>query len=209
MCPWNAARPCCSGPIFWIRRARRLNVLATHPSLTVEPEALASGFEKLARTEPANALDLLPRLVARDGLTPEFKDRLRRAAALGAAYDRDPRAIAAFDDAAAGGGGRPGAGVAGPRAHCGTAITRARSTWIEQMPPSLAAQPRWRYWHARAIAATSRRCSGGAAVRRNRRTAGLLRLSRGGPPRAALQPECTALAARRRGAGHAVAIRRG
>jgi soluble lytic murein transglycosylase len=26
--------------------------------------------------------------------------------------------------------------------------------WIEQMPPALAAQPRWRYWHARAVAAT-------------------------------------------------------
>ena len=27
--------------------------------------------------------------------------------------------------------------------------------WTEQMTPSLAAQPRWRYWHARAIAATA------------------------------------------------------
>jgi soluble lytic murein transglycosylase len=30
---------------------------------------------------------------------------------------------------------------------------KARS-WTEQMPPSLAALPRWRYWHARAVAAT-------------------------------------------------------
>jgi soluble lytic murein transglycosylase len=130
-----------------------LNVLATHPSLTVEPEALAAGFEKLTRTEPANALDLLAKLVARDDLTPEFKGRLKRAAALGAAYDRDPRAIAAFDDV-------PAAAVDGQvqewrvRAALWNGDYARALTWTEQMSPSLAAQPRWRYWHARAIAAT-------------------------------------------------------
>jgi soluble lytic murein transglycosylase len=130
-----------------------LNVLAMHPALSVEPEALASGFEKLARTEPGNALDLLPRLLARDGLTPEFKDRLRRAAALGAAYDRDPRAIAAFEDL-------PPAAVDAQvqewrvRAALWIGDYARALAWTEQMPPALAAQPRWRYWHARAIAAT-------------------------------------------------------
>ncbi len=131
-----------------------LNVLATHPSLTVEPEALASGFEKLARTEPGYALDLLPKLMAREGLTPELKDRLERAAALGAAYDRDPRAIAAFDDLP------PAAADAQVqewrvRAALWNGDFARALAWIEQMPPALATQPRWRYWHARAIAATS------------------------------------------------------
>jgi soluble lytic murein transglycosylase len=131
-----------------------LNVLATHPALTVEPEALASGFEKLARAEPGVALDLLPSLVARDGMTPELQDRLRRAAALGAAYDRDPRAMAAFDDL-------PPAAVDAQvqewrvRAALWNGDFARALTWIEQMPPTLAMQPRWRYWHARAIAATS------------------------------------------------------
>jgi soluble lytic murein transglycosylase len=131
-----------------------LNVLATHPSLTVEPEALASGFEKLARTEPGAALDLLPKLLTREGLTPELKDRLRRAAALGAAYDRDPRAIAAFDELP------PAAADAQVqewrvRAALWNGDFARALAWIEQMPPALATQPRWRYWHARAIAATS------------------------------------------------------
>ena len=67
-------------------------------ALAVEPEALAAGFEKLAHTDSAGALDLLPMLLARAGLTSAMQARLKRAAALGAAYDRDPRAIAAFDD---------------------------------------------------------------------------------------------------------------
>ncbi|HEY6619853.1 MAG TPA: transglycosylase SLT domain-containing protein [Steroidobacteraceae bacterium] len=141
-----------------------LNVLATHPSLTVEPEALAAGFEKLARAEPGHALDLLPKLLVREGLTPELKDRLRRAAALGAAYDRDPRAIAAFDVLP------PTAADAQVQewrvraALWNGDFTRAR-TWIEQMPPALSTQPRWRYWHARAIAATSGDAAAAASFR--------------------------------------------
>ena len=130
-----------------------LNVLAAHPSLPVEPEALASGFDKLSRTEPAFALDLLPRLLARDGLAPPLQDRLKRSAALGAAYDRDPRAMTAFDEL-------PAAAVDGQvqewrvRAALWKGDYARALAWMEQMPPSLSATPRWRYWHARAVAAT-------------------------------------------------------
>jgi soluble lytic murein transglycosylase len=130
-----------------------LNVLATHPSLAVEPEALASGFDKLSRTEPAFALDLLPRLLARDGLPPMVQDQLKRSAALGAAYDRDPRAMTAFAEL-------PAAAVDSQvqewrvRAAVWKGEYAKALEWIEQMPPSLSATPRWRYWHARAVAAT-------------------------------------------------------
>jgi len=130
-----------------------LNVLATHPSLAAEPEAVAAGFEKLSRSDPAYALELLPELLLREGQPPELLDRLKRAAALGAAYDRDPRAIAAF--------------TALPASAVDSQVQewRARAAlwngdfpqalaWIEQMPPSLATLPRWRYWHARAAEAT-------------------------------------------------------
>ena len=130
-----------------------LTVLATHPSLPVEAEALAAGFDKLGHNEPTAALDLLPRLLARDQLAPDLRTRLRRSAALGAAYDHDPRSMALLDDL-------PAAAIDSQ-----TQEWRVRSAvwigdyakallWIEQMPTSLFAQPRWRYWRARAVAAT-------------------------------------------------------
>jgi peptidoglycan lytic transglycosylase len=130
-----------------------LNVLAAHPTLSVEPEALAAGFDKLSRTEPVVALELLPRLLARDGLAPALQDVLKRSAALGAAYDRDPQALAAFD-------ALPPAAVDNPvqewrvRAALWQGDYTRALAWMEQMPPSLAAQPRWQYWRARAVAAT-------------------------------------------------------
>lgn len=131
-----------------------LNVLATHPSLSVEAEALVMGFDKLSRSDGGFALDMLPRLLAREGIAPALQDHLRRAAALGAAYGRDPRAIAAFDEI-------PSAAVDSQvqewrvRAALWNGDYGRALTWIQAMPPALSAQPRWRYWRARAVAATT------------------------------------------------------
>jgi len=129
-----------------------LTVLATHPALSVEPDALAAGFEKLAHADSAGALSLLPMLLARDGSTPALQARLKRAAALGAAYDHDPRAIAAFDDLT------PDAVDSQVEEwHARAALWMGdydgALQQIEHMPANLAAQPRWRYWRARAVAA--------------------------------------------------------
>jgi soluble lytic murein transglycosylase len=131
-----------------------LTVLATHPALSVEPDALAAGFEKLAHTDSTGASNLLPALLARDGLTPALQARLKRAAALGAAYDHDPRALAAFD------------GLTPDAVDSQVEEWHARAAlWmgdyggalkqIEHMPASLSTQPRWRYWRARAVAAVA------------------------------------------------------
>ncbi|HEY2685734.1 MAG TPA: transglycosylase SLT domain-containing protein [Steroidobacteraceae bacterium] len=130
-----------------------LNILATHKNLPVEPEALQSGFDKLCRTDIQAALELLPELLSRDGTTPALRAHLKRSAALGAAYDRDPRALALFEELPS---EALDAQVYEWRAraslyHGDFALARS---WIEEMPADLATQPRWRYWRARSIEAT-------------------------------------------------------
>jgi soluble lytic murein transglycosylase len=131
-----------------------LTVLVTHPALPVEPEALATGFEKLAHTDSVSASDLLPLLLARQGMTPALQARLQHAAALGAAYDRDPRALAELDDL-------PAEAVDSQveewhvRAALWNGDFGKALEQIERMPASLATQPRWRYWRARAVQATA------------------------------------------------------
>lgn len=131
-----------------------LTALATHPSLSAEPDAIAAGFDKLSRTDSEAGFDLLPRLLARPDMTPALRGKLRRSAALSAAYNRSPRALTAFD-------------ALGPedldplaqewraRAALWNGAFAKADMWIEQMPSSLSRLPRWRYWHARAVAATS------------------------------------------------------
>jgi soluble lytic murein transglycosylase len=130
-----------------------LTVLAMHPGLPVESDALAAGFDKLARSDADGAFNLLPSLLARPGVTPDLQNRLQRSAALGGAYGHDPRAIAEFERLAA-------AAVDSQveewrvRAALWHGDYRKALGWIEQMPAGLATQPRWRYWRARAVAAT-------------------------------------------------------
>jgi soluble lytic murein transglycosylase len=129
-----------------------LNALAADPRMHVEADALDAGFNRLARADSGTALALLPRLLARPDMTPELAGRLQRDAALGAAYERSPAAVAALEN------------VPDDTADDEVWQWRVRSalwagdyaralSWIEQLPASLAAQSRWRYWRARAAAA--------------------------------------------------------
>ncbi len=132
-----------------------LTVLANHPALAVEPDALVAGFDKFSHIDSAGAQSLLPQLLARTDVSPALRARLQRAAALGAAYDKDPRAIAAFDNLEI-----DALDTLAEEWRVRAALWfgdygRVRN-WIELMPASLATQPRWRYWHARAVEATPR-----------------------------------------------------
>lgn len=131
-----------------------LTALADTPAASVDPEALLAGFIRLSNTDSASASALLPSLLLRTDLTPALRDKLERAAALGAAYARQPGAIAAFD--------RLSAGAADPqvqewrvRAAIWAGNYAKALEWLSGMPESLASQPRWRYWRARATAAVN------------------------------------------------------
>jgi soluble lytic murein transglycosylase len=130
-----------------------LTALATNRDTPVEADALAAGFNRLSYTDSAAAMALLPQLLERQDMTPALRNRLRRSAALGAAYGRSADAVAAFD------------GLGDDANDSQLQEWRVRAAlwagdypkalaWIDRMPPTLAAQPRWRYWHARAVAAT-------------------------------------------------------
>ena len=131
-----------------------LSALAANSSMAVEPAALEAGFTRLARTDAATALSLLPQLLARADMTPALRSSLQRSAALGAAYGRDPGALAAFQ-------ALPIEAVDVDvqewrvRAALWTGEYGVALEWIRQMPPSLSEEPRWRYWRARAVAATA------------------------------------------------------
>ena len=131
-----------------------LTTLAMMPQTAVETDALLAGFTRLCNTDASSAAPLLPLLLARPDATPAVRGRLQRAFALGEAYARQPGAVAAFD--------------AIPIENVDTQVQewRVRAAlwagnhgkvldWTQRMPPALSSQPRWRYWRARAVAATA------------------------------------------------------
>jgi soluble lytic murein transglycosylase len=122
--------------------------------MPVEPDALVAGFSRLSIADSTASGTLLPALLKRPDLTPAMQTRLQRAAALGAAYARAPDAVAAFAVLPV----DPSDGQVQEwrvRAALWAGDFAKALAWIDAMPGGLAAQPRWRYWRARAIAATS------------------------------------------------------
>jgi soluble lytic murein transglycosylase len=132
-----------------------LSSLANDPSLSVDPDALAAGFSRLADIDPVAAQELLPQLLARPDMNAGLQGRLRRSAALGLAYAHNPSAMAAFDGLTAADSADSQIQEWRVRSALWSGDFRKALDWIEQMPSSLATQPRWRYWRARATAATS------------------------------------------------------
>ena len=129
-------------------------LLSLNPDMSVEPDALVAGFSRLSFSDFTAASALLPALLKRPDMTPPLRSRLQRAAALGAAYSRALGSVAAFVDL--------------PTDATDTQVQewRVRAAlwvgdfgtalgWINELPPTLATQPRWRYWRARAVAAIS------------------------------------------------------
>jgi soluble lytic murein transglycosylase len=130
-----------------------LALLSLDPSKPAEPEALAAGFGRLCSSDTAAAWALLPALLKRPDMTAALSSKLQRSAALSAAYSRLPGAVSGFGEYT------PDAADVQTfewrvRAALWAGEFAKAAEWIDSMPPSLAALPRWRYWHARCVAAT-------------------------------------------------------
>jgi len=127
--------------------------LAAAPATSVEPDALIAGFSRLSFSDSSAAAALLPALLQRTDLSPALRTRLQRAVALGEAYGRASGAVAAFallpEDA-----GDAQVQEWRVRAALWAGDFHRAAAWIAALAPTLAAQPRWRYWHARVVAAT-------------------------------------------------------
>lgn len=129
-----------------------LTSLANHPEEPVEADALAGSYTRLAYTDSATTAALLPVLLRRADMTTALKGRLLRAAAMAAAYERSPAAVRTFDDVPI-----EALDALALEWRVRTALWAGDfgkvRTWTEQLPPTMAALPRWKYWHARAVEA--------------------------------------------------------
>jgi soluble lytic murein transglycosylase len=129
-------------------------MLSIDAAAPVEADALVAGFSRLSVSDSAAAATLLPTLLKRPEMTTALQNRLQRAAALGAAYGRAPSAVAAFSALSADAADGPVQEWRVRSALWAGDFAKALE-WIAEMPAALSTQPRWRYWHARAVAATS------------------------------------------------------
>jgi soluble lytic murein transglycosylase len=131
-----------------------LGMLSINPAQPVETEALVAGVGHLSSSDIAAATTLLPTLLQRTDLSPTVRNRLQRAVALGSAYSRLPGAVAAFAKLTEDPNDVP-VQEWRVRAALWSGDFAKAAAWLEQMPPSLAQLPRWRYWRARATGAVS------------------------------------------------------
>jgi soluble lytic murein transglycosylase len=134
------------------RPRTQLEALAQMPAMPVEPDALAAGVERLALSDSAAADGLVKALMMRPDMTPELAAQLQRSVALGLAYDHAPGAAAALQ-------GLPTAVRDDTVREWGVRIALWNGmwpqvlAWLDELSPVAAAEPRWRYWRARALAA--------------------------------------------------------
>ena len=158
--------------------AEGFTALAAGQVSPADDEALIESFGRYARRDSARARSLLPDLLGALKPAPATAQGLIVAVALSLSWSRDPAALALFKQA-----GDSGAAI-DERAH----EWRLRSAiwagdwaqvlaWTAQLPPALAAQPRWRYWKARSLESLRRPTEAGAlyaALAREFDTYGLL-----------------------------------
>lgn len=144
--------------------------LAAGVPSAIDDEGLRESFARHARRDAAAAQALLPGLLTQRRPSATTAQALIVSVALPLSWSRDPAALSLFKQA-----GDRGEAL-DDRAH----EWRLRAAvwsgdwsqaldWLAQLPPTLAAQPRWRYWKARTLEALGRPDDAGplyAALRR-------------------------------------------
>jgi len=139
----------------------------------VEPRAAIDGFAKLARANPDNAAIVAARLEANCGRpctmralqSPGSVGEMRREIALNLAWSRRPETVGMFrqvPEAALDERGHEWR----VRAALWASDWPQAASWIAQMPPALAEQPRWRYWRGRVAEKLDRREAASADYQR-------------------------------------------
>jgi soluble lytic murein transglycosylase len=124
-----------------------LSAIAADPRQAFEWPALEAAFQKLSRRDPGAAQAILARF-DRNRLSDTQYGALCRAVALGFAWDRDPRALPAFQAV-------PEAAVDDTvrewriRAALWNGDWPLAANWLQTLSPAAAADPRWTYWRAR------------------------------------------------------------
>ncbi|HEY8521843.1 MAG TPA: transglycosylase SLT domain-containing protein [Gammaproteobacteria bacterium] len=137
--------------LTWAELIRRpvaaIDALIASPSTPVLPEALLDGWTRLARSDPAAALERFEPLLAARRLDAAEADGLRQALALGLAWDRRPEALAQFEATQA----RDDYTLAWRvRAALWHGDWDTAEAAIAAMSDAERATPRWRYWAGRA-----------------------------------------------------------
>ncbi|NKF21955.1 lytic transglycosylase domain-containing protein [Solimonas marina] len=124
-----------------------LDQLVATPGTRYVWPALDAAFSKLSRRDPGAAQAVLAKL-DRQQLSPEQYDELARAVALGYSWDRDARALPAFQML-------PEAAVDDAvrewriRAALWNGDWQLAAGWLQALPPAMASSSRWSYWRAR------------------------------------------------------------
>lgn len=129
--------------------------IAGDPRQNFEWDALDAGFQKLSRRDPPTARAVLAQF-DRNRLSDAQYGELRRAVALGLAWDRDPGAITAFQAV-------PEDAVDDlthewrVRAALWAGDWQLAANWLQTMPVAMAADSGWQYWRARCAEKLGRR----------------------------------------------------
>jgi soluble lytic murein transglycosylase len=161
-----------------------LETLARTPAKPVEADALAAGVGRLSLLDSAAAAAVLPALLMRPDMTPELAGELRRSVALGLAYDHVSGAAAALEDVPAGARDDT-VSEWGVRTALWDGAWQQALAWLDRLSPAAAAEPRWRYWRARALEVTAGKSAAGSlfeALARTRDYYGYLAADRLGLP---------------------------